>query len=264
MVKFLKNAQGEPFMEMTAFSICKMINLKYLHMKKLIVVSLMGLLAHGASAQMKSFLDVPYIEVFGSADTLVTPNEIYISIVIAEADVKNKISLEEQERKMVAGLKTLGINTEKELTTSDMQSNFRYYVLKQKDVMKTKSYTLKVGDAVLATRVFMKLEELGIANVNLDRVGHSEMLKLKNTCRTNAVKNAYDKAKALTSPIGASVGAPLHIADFSNDGDGATQPASQMRIRGMSTLNEVKEELPQIDFEKIRISMNVSVKFMLK
>jgi len=68
----------------------------------------------------------------------------------------------------------------------------------------------------------------------------------------------------LTSPIGASVGAPLHIADFSNDGDGATQPASQMRIRGMSTLNEVKEELPQIDFEKIRISMNVSVKFMLK
>jgi hypothetical protein len=56
----------------------------------------------------------------------------------------------------------------------------------------------------------------------------------------------------------------LHIADFSNDGDSATQTALQMRIRGMSTLNEVKEELPQIDFEKIRISMNVSVKFMLK
>jgi uncharacterized protein YggE len=241
-----------------------MINRKYLHMKKLILVSLLGLLAHGTSAQMKSFLDVPYVEVFGSADTLVTPNEIYISIVIAEADVKNRISLEEQERKMVAGLKSLGINTEKELSTSDMQSNFRYYVLKQKDVMKTKSYTLKVGDAVLATRVFMKLEELGIANANLERVGHSEMLKLKNSCRTNAVKNAHAKALALTSPIGAAVGAPLHIADFSNDGDGATQPASQIRVRGMSTLNEVKEELPQIDFEKIRISMNVNVKFMLK
>jgi uncharacterized protein YggE len=90
------------------------------------------------------------------------------------------------------------------------------------------------------------------------------MVKLKNLCRTNAVKNAYDKARALTSPIGAAVGAPLHIADFSNDGDSGTQTALQMRIRGMSTLNEVKEELPQIDFEKIRISMNVSVKFMLK
>lgn len=234
-------------------------------MKKFIFASLLSLITHGLSAQMKTFLDVPYIEVNGSADTLVTPNEIYISIVIAEADVKNKISLEEQERKMVAGLKSLGINTEKELTTADMQSNFRYYVLKQKDVMKTKSYTLKVGDAVLATRVFMKLEELGIANANLERVGHSEMVKLKNLCRTSAVKNALDKAMALTSPIGASLGAPLHISDFSNDGDGATQLASQIiRVRGMSTLNEVKEELPQIDFEKIRISINVSVKFMLK
>jgi len=233
-------------------------------MKKLMTIGLLGLFAHGASAQMKSFLDVPFIEVYGNADTLVTPNEIYISIVIAEADVKNKISLEEQERKMVAGLKSLGINTEKELTTSDMQSNFKYYVLKQKDVMKTKSYTLKVGDAVLATRVFMKLEELGIANANLEHVGHSDMVKLKNLCRTNAVRNAYDRAMALTRPIGASVGAPLHIADFSIDGDGVTQPASPIRVRGISTLNEVKEELPQIDFEKIRISMNVSIKFMLK
>ena len=233
-------------------------------MKKLIFASFLCLITLGLSAQMKTFLDVPYIDVFGSADTLVTPNEIYISIVIAEADVKNKISLEDQERKMVAGLKLLGINTEKDLTTSDMQSNFRFYVLKQKDVMKTKSYTLKVGDAVLATRVFMKLEELGIANANLERVGHSEMLKLKNLCRTKAVKNAYEKALALTIPIGASVGAPLHIADFSTDGDGSTQPATQIRVRGMSALNEVKEELPQIDFEKIRISMNVSVKFMLK
>ena len=55
-------------------------------MKKLILCTLMGLLTQGLSAQMKTFLDVPYIEVFGSADTLVTPNEIYISIVIAEAE----------------------------------------------------------------------------------------------------------------------------------------------------------------------------------
>ncbi len=234
-------------------------------MKKLILYLMLGFLVKGLSAQMKTFLDVPYIEVFGSADTLVTPNEIYISIIIAEADAKNKISLEDQERKMVSGLKALGINTERDLTTSDMLSNFRYYVLKQKDVMKTKSYTLKVEDAVLATRVFMKLEELGIANANLERVGHADMTRLKNQCRTNAVRNALEKAKALTNPIGASVGAPLHITDFSNDGDGATQPLNQIRIRGMATANETKEEaLPQIDFKKIRISMNVGVKFMLK
>lgn len=225
---------------------------------------LLGLFALDINAQTKSFLDIPYIEVNGSADTLVTPNEIFISIVIAEADVKNKISLEEQERKMVSGLKSLGINTERDLTTSDMQSNFKYYVLKQKDVMKTKSYTLKVGDAVLATRVFMQLEELGIANANVERVGHSDMVKLKNICRTYSVKNAFDKARALTLPIGAFVGAPLHIVDYSNDADGGIQPAGQIRIRGMAMADAIQETQPQIDFEKIRISMSVNVKFMLK
>ena len=55
---------------------------------------------NGVKAQVKSFLDMPYLEVNGNADTLVTPNEIWIGITISEADVKNKVSLEEQERKM--------------------------------------------------------------------------------------------------------------------------------------------------------------------
>jgi len=35
-------------------------------------------------AQTKNFIDQPYIEVFGYADTLVTPNLIYIKIIIDE------------------------------------------------------------------------------------------------------------------------------------------------------------------------------------
>ena len=64
-----------------------------------------------SSMAQKSFLDVPYIEVNGYADTLVTPNEVFIKIIISEADTKDRISLEELERKMVSGLKQLGINT---------------------------------------------------------------------------------------------------------------------------------------------------------
>jgi len=33
-------------------------------------------------AQMKSFIDQPYVEVAGNADTLVTPDEIFIAINI--------------------------------------------------------------------------------------------------------------------------------------------------------------------------------------
>ncbi len=216
-----------------------------------------------SSMAQKSFLDVPYIEVNGYADTLVTPNEVFIKIIISEADTKDRISLEELERKMVAGLKQLGINTEKELTTSNIQSNYRYYVLKQKDVLKSKEYTLKVGDAVTATKVFMKLEELGIANTQIEKVGHSEIVGIRNSCRTRAILNAKDKAIALTKPINQNLGPALLISDYSNEGDGQVQVERTGNVRMMMAGAETAE-LPQIDFEKIRVTLTIAVKFLLK
>ena len=216
-----------------------------------------------SSMAQKSFLDVPYIELNGYADTLITPNEIFIKITISEADTKDRISIEELERKMVAGLKQLNINTEKELTTSNIQSNYRYYVLKQKDVLKSKEYTLKVGDAVTATKVFMKLEELGIANTQIEKVGHSEIVAIRNSCRTRAILNAKDKAIALTKPINQNLGPALLISDYSNEGDGQVQVERTGNVRMMMASAETAE-LPLIDFEKIRVTLSVAVKFLLK
>lgn len=233
-------------------------------MKALLMLINLIILTHFlGSSQTKSFLDVPYIEVNGYADTLVTPNEIFIKIQLSEADTKDRISLEELERRMVAGLKVLGINTEKELTTSSIQSNFRYYALKQKDVLKTKEYKLKVGDAVLATRVFMKLEELGIANAEVEKVGHSDISKIKNICRTRAILDAREKAISLTKPINQQIGGALLISDYSNDADGQVQVAKQDGLRMMRAGAE-SVALPQIDFEKIRITLSVAVKFLIK
>ena len=232
-------------------------------MKRILGIFFLCCIISLARAQVKSFLDLPYLEVNGNADTLMTPNEIWISITINESDVKNKISLEDQERKMVAALKSLGINTEKDLVTSGMQSDFRFYVLKQKDVMKSKEYKLKVGDAVNATKVFIKLEEIGIANASIERVGHSEMEKIRNICRSKAILNARQKALALTTPVGAGLGALLHVADYSGSDNGFSD-GQVLRVRGMSSMADKEEELPQINFEKIKISMNIQAKFAIK
>lgn len=232
-------------------------------MKKIGLILMVLFVTNGVKAQVKSFLDMPYLEVNGNADTLVTPNEIWIGITISESDVKNKVSLEEQERKMVAALKALGINTEKNLVTSGIQSDFRFYVLKQKDVMKSKEYKLMVTDAVTATKVFIKLEEIGIANASVEKVGHSEMEKIRNICRSNAILNARQKALALTVPVGAGLGSLLHVADYSGSDNGLGN-GLMARVRGISTMADKEEELPQIDFEKIKVSMNIQAKFAIK
>lgn len=231
-------------------------------MKFKLFLPLLFCVASNVFAQNKSFLDIPYVEVNGFSDTLITPNEIYIRIVLSEADTKDRVSLEDMEKKLVAGLKSLGIKTEKDLTTSNLQSSFQYHALKQADVLKKKEYKLKVGDAIMATRVFMKLEELKFGNAEIEKVAHSEITKIRNVCRTLAILNAKEKAIALTSPIGQKIGAALLITDYSIDSDGAVQVAQPKGIR-MMAVDALNTELPQIDFEKIRITLSVAVKFAL-
>ena len=233
-------------------------------MKKLTFLPFMLVSVLFSYSQTKNFIDQPYIEVSGTADTLVTPNEIYISIVLSEKDTRDRVPMEEQEQKMVAALKSLGLNTEDDLTTSDMTSNFKFYLLKSKDIIKTKVYTLKVKDAVTASQVFIKLEEIGISNTSIERVDHSDLDNLKNAMRTKAIVNAKARAIAITNPLSQQVGSAIHITDSENASQQLQGRVAGIQIRGYGTLQENYKELPKIEFEKIKVTGSITAKFLLK
>jgi uncharacterized protein YggE len=233
-------------------------------MKKNIAFALIFFVGGIASGQNKNFIDQPYVEVTGSADTLVTPNEIFISITLSEKDTRDRVSLEELERKMVSGLKELGFDTEKDLTTSEIISNYKSYFLKSRDVIKTKTYTLKATNALNASRVFLKLEELGISNAFIERVSHAELENLRNLMRTRAVIEARSRAMALTGSLRQSVGDAIHIVEIENNGLALQGRAAGLQIRGISSIARESNDPPKIEFEKIRVLANVSVKFILK
>jgi uncharacterized protein YggE len=235
-------------------------------MRKAIFTSFAVFLFYAARAQTKNFIDQPYLEVAGNVDTLVMPNEIFIRIMLSERDTRDRTSVEELEGKMVAALKSLGINTEKDLAVNDMASNFRAYLLKSKDVLKTKQYLLKVPDAVTASKVFMQLEELDISNASIDHVDHSDLENIRNMMRTKAVENARARAVALTKPLNQTVGAAINIVDNQDSHiDGMLQgKVAGVVIRGYAGRNQHNDDLPKIDFEKIRVATNVNVMFVLK
>ena len=211
-------------------------------------------------AQTKSFIDQPYIEVNGNADTLVTPNEIFIKIIISEKDTKDRVSVEELERKMITTLKNLSIDVEKDLTNSDMMSNYKFHLLKQKDVIKTKEYMLKVKDANTLNKVFIKLEDLGISNTSIDRVNHTDLENLKNMCRSKAIEKARQKAISLTKPINQTIGNAILITD--NEANYVMPYAT----RGVMVMMDKAEDNQEsnIQFEKIKVEASISAKFILK
>jgi uncharacterized protein len=233
-------------------------------MKHLILITILSIGLNSYS-QTKNFIDMPYIEGSGVADTFLIPNEIYIKIIISEKDTRDRISVEETEYKMVDSIKAIGINTEKDFSIYDFGSNYRFYFLKKRDVIKTKQYILKVSDAVTAGKVFMKLEELDISNASIDRVEHSEIEKIRNITRTKAVENAKKKAIALTSALSQNIGPAIYISDNDViDGNQLQGRVAGLQIRGISSYDKYKYETPRIEFDRIKVSSTVNVKFALK
>jgi len=217
-------------------------------------------------AQTKNFIDQPYIEVAGNADTLVTPDEIYIRINISEKDTKNKVSVDALEGQMTEALKNLGIDIAENLTINDIASNFKVYLLKSKDVLKSKQYMLKVSDAETAGKVFIKLEDLGISNTSIDHVDLSNKEDIQKMMLSEAVKDAHANAVALTRPLDQKVGKAIQIVSA-----GARTPISSLQgqLAGVVTVAYGKKKVnqeptPDISFEKINISTNVNVKFILE
>src|SRR5688500_13611914 len=101
--------------------------------------------------------DKPYIEVTGTAEKEIIPDEIYVGIMIREKIVnKEKLTIEAQEEKLKNALKEIGIDIAKNLSVSDLNADFIRVRLRKKDVYAQKDYTLKVADAESLGKVFQK------------------------------------------------------------------------------------------------------------
>jgi len=211
--------------------------------------------------QSKNFIDQPYLETTARVDTLVIPDRIHLSILITEADTKGKTSVEKLENKMADKLKTLGIDIEKQLTLTDLGSNFKKYFLRKVDVQKDKEYSLVVYDAVTAGSVIQGLETIGVSNVSLTKTEYSSLEKLKIDLRQRAVRAAKIQAEAMLIPLDQKLGHALFISDL-NTGVQNRMAERMVRVQ-MSKEADIDQPI-EIEFEKIKIESTVNVKFAIQ
>jgi uncharacterized protein YggE len=234
-------------------------------MKKIMLAGLLlftTVMATNAQNGEKNFIDRPYIEVTGKAEMEVTPDRIYMSITINEKDSKGKIVLAQSEKDMMTKLKALGIDTKKDLSVKDMSSNFKKYWVKGSEIMTSKEYQLLVTTAQMAGTVMQELEKIGISNVSIERVDHSQMEQFRKEVKINAVKIAKEKATAMASAIGQTAGKAIYIQeiDFGNMVYGRMAGLdSNVRMK----VSSAEITVPDIEFEKIKLEYQVNAKFEL-
>ncbi len=230
-------------------------------MKRVILLLAVALLAIGAQAQEASEQAFPsFVEVSSRADRDVAPNQVFLSITINERESKGRITVEEQERDMVAALKALGIKTNLYLRVSDMSSS----LLKRNQSVTTKTYQLKLNEVALVGDVYTALNEIGITTINIEKVTNTNMDAIQNELRVEAIQNARANAKLMAEALDQTVGKAFYI--YTHDAMVSTV-RNEMNDGVVATFAMKRFDAPEpvvTELRMMNVSVNVRVKFVLE
>lgn len=227
-------------------------------MKKLIL--LLTLTTTISFAQEKNYQNIPQIQTTATFTQEVTPDKIILGITLSESNTNGKVSVNELETRLKDVLLSNNIDLAKQLTLTDLSSNFKDYFIKKTDIHKVKNYELTVHNAVTASKVLKGLEEQNISNVQLVKTEYSEIEDLKIELKGKAVLKAKRQAQEIVSQLNQKLGPAIYISDMQT-----YYPENHRKIMFAANAiskNESSDEL-EIDFNKISISATITVYFSL-
>ncbi|MBR5334377.1 MAG: SIMPL domain-containing protein [Alistipes sp.] len=222
-----------------------------------VVFAAMMLVAQSAKAQYQQM--IPTVSVNGSAQLKVTPDVIYMAIKLDESDTKGKVTVEQQRKDMFSALKKCGVDLEKQLSVQGMSSEF----YRKRGSLAATQYELKVGSADEARKIFEALDKVGVVNVNITRATCSKLEEHRAEARQSAMRDAQMRAQQLAEAVGQSIGACYEINDYTTNVEYSTRGRLMMKNSAMAVAGAIEETEPEIDFEQIVISYNLSAKFYL-
>lgn len=224
-----------------------------------------------SSAQVNSYVN-PYpktINVNGSAEMEVVPDEIYVEIELGEYEKKGsgKINLETIKKKFFEATKAVGI-PDSLITIAGYQgqNSIAYWERKKKktpDMLASISYQVKFKNVKLMDALVEKLDDEATRNFYITRTSHSKIEQFRKQLKMEAVKAAKEKAAYLAEAINEKVGVAVTInepVDFSMQPVFKTMAASNMRLENMADGGYAGSD---IDFTKIKLKYEVSVVFQV-
>jgi uncharacterized protein YggE len=243
-------------------------------MKKSILLSavLLGTTLTSTIAQTTALIPNPprKIEVTGSAELEVVPDELYFNVSLREyyGDEKNqkdKVNISVLEKQLVKAIADAGL-PKQTLSLSSVGGYHNYVDKKKKPTtfLETKQYELKIDRADKLDLILSKIESRGIQYANITRVDHSQKEAYKKQVKIDALKAAKEKATYLLESVGQKLGPALEIREL-EDNAYYPQPMYKANMRAMAVAeaaDAVQES--NVEFQKIKISYKMQAAFEIK
>ena len=114
-------------------------------------------------------------------------------------------------------------------------------------------------------KLFDAFKELDISEVNITKATHSNIIEIRKKNRIKAIKVAKEKADYLLSAIGEKTGKPIIVKETTNANLQNYSTANFVNTSSSYGIIKTRGYANQIvQFEKIKISSSIYVKFQIK
>ncbi len=213
------------------------------------------------------------IEVSGSAETEVTPDEVYITIALKEyftdKSNKTKVEIENLEKQLQQAIKDAGIAKDNfQIENIYGGTTHWWYNKKDKptDILESKRYVLKVSELSKIDNIVSKVDGKGIETINISRYSHSKMSEFRKELKIKALQAAKEKAGYLLQSIGEQVGGVLEIREVS-DNEGSYpvyKPRYMSNVASQVRMEYEGDGNSEIGFRKIKIRYEIQAVFAIK
>lgn len=251
------------------YTIC--IFKKRMTMKKLFI-AMLTLLSISAFSQQDNKLPRT-INVNGTAELEVVPDEIYVQVELREYDKKGagKIDIETIKNNFLKAAKSIGLS-ETDLSVqgySGWDGNYWWYKKNKKqnpDMKAGITYWVKVNSTAKMDELVNKMDDEATQNFFIAKVSHSKLQEFKKQLKIDAIKAARDKAIYLAAAIGENVGEAITINEPNEVGYYPPPVYRTANVMMEQKMAGVESSAPamNVDFKKIKLQFDVNVVFALK
>ena len=211
---------------------------------------------------------VKKIEVNGSAEQEVLPDEIFVNITLREyfkdKDNKNKVDIMALEKQLQKAVEEAGIL--KENFTIGAMNGYREWWGRKKPTtfLESKSYILKVPNLYKIDAIIARVDDKGVASTNIDRYEFSKIEQLRKDIKIKALQAAKAKAQYLLEGIGEQLGEAFEITEIDNGYQNPQPMYANMMVRSVAQTSSDAMPESTIDVQKIKVRYEIKAVFKIK
>ncbi|HRI32857.1 MAG TPA: SIMPL domain-containing protein [Saprospiraceae bacterium] len=213
-----------------------------------------------------------FIEVTGSAEMEVQPDEIRFQIRIGEyfkeeydkgkteKDYVTKVPLEDIEKSLLKELTAIGI-TKEQMIISDVSSE-SYWLADAKMFRKSKTIEIVITDFKKMADIISSVKTKGIKDMGISELKNKRITEYRKEVKMQAMKAAKEKADYLLQSVGENIGKLLSATELDNTNNYFWQPQNALSNSIMPSQQSGSED--KENMRKIKLKYEIRARFEIK